>query len=115
MKDVRASRIAAGFFMVALPGILLAGGARSGAWSLPGAGHFSSCSRPVTSSPEIHRADRILLATEKRDLMAHDSWAWPILEGVEPLSEPIVPWSPEVSMERFLHRFIELAGGSHGA
>ena len=70
---------------------------------------------PEDPSPEIHRADRILLATEKRDLMAHDSWAWPILEGVEPLSEPIVPWSPEVSMERFLHRFIELAGGSHGA
>ena len=66
-------------------------------------------------SAPVRTADRILLATEKRDLMAHDSWAWPILEGIEPLSEPIVPWSPEVSMERFLHRFIELAGGSHGA
>ena len=52
MKDFLTSRIAAGFFMIVIPGILLAGGARAGAWSLPGAGNFSSCSRPVTSSPE---------------------------------------------------------------
>ena len=52
MKDFLASRIAAGFFAIVLPGILMAGGARAGAWSLSGSGHFSSCSRASTLSPE---------------------------------------------------------------
>ena len=68
---------------------------------------------PEEMSAPVRLADRVLLATEKRDLMAHDPWAWPILEGVEPLSEQIVPWSPEVSMERFLQRFAELGGAVH--
>lgn len=70
---------------------------------------------PEEMSAPVRTADRILLATEKRDLMAHDPWVWPILEGVEPLSEQIVPWSPEVSMERFLQRFAELGGAVHAA
>ncbi|MDA8150398.1 MAG: HD family hydrolase, partial [Nitrospiraceae bacterium] len=70
---------------------------------------------PEEMSAPVRTADRILLATEKRDLMAHDPWAWPILEGVEPLSEQIVPWSPEVSMEKFLQRFAELGGAVHAA
>lgn len=49
---------------------------------------------PEEPSPEIHRADRILLATEKRDLMPEDSFEWPILEGIEPLSDRIYYCSP---------------------
>ncbi|WP_053764694.1 hypothetical protein [Leptospirillum ferriphilum] len=67
---------------------------------------------PEESSPEIHRADRILLATEKRELMPEDSFDWPILEGVEPLPDRITSWTtPERSMAMFLRRFQELGGG----
>ena len=66
-------------------------------------------------SDPVHLADRILLATEKRDLMAHDPWAWPCLSEIEPLPEKIVPWSPEIAMKLFLYRFSELAGVAHEA
>ena len=52
MRFLSSSRIAAGLFMLAIPGILLAGTVEAGAWPFSGAGRFSSCSRPVTSSPE---------------------------------------------------------------
>lgn len=64
---------------------------------------------PEEMSPPVHQADRILLATEKRDLMPDDRTPWPILEGVEPLPERIVPWTPERSMGLFLRRFAELS------
>ena len=64
---------------------------------------------PEEMSPTVHRADRILLATEKRDLMPDDGTPWPILEGIEPLPERIVPWTPERSMGLFLRRFAELS------
>ena len=51
MKVLSSSRIAAGLFMLAIPGILLAGGAQASAWSFSGSG--SMCSRPVTASPEF--------------------------------------------------------------
>ncbi len=52
MRALSSSWIAAGFFMLAIPGILLAGGAHAGAWSFPGSGGMFSCSREVSSSPE---------------------------------------------------------------
>lgn len=64
---------------------------------------------PEEMSPEVHRADRILLATEKRDLMPDDRCPWPILEGVSPLPDRIAPWTPERSMGLFLRRFAELS------
>ncbi|OOH77740.1 hypothetical protein [Leptospirillum ferriphilum] len=67
---------------------------------------------PETLSREVHLADRILLATEKRDLMPVDPVPWDILEGVEPLSDPIDPWSSVRAMGLFLHRFRKLTG--HG-
>ena len=69
---------------------------------------------PGEMSGPVRRADRVLLATEKRDLMPPDPRDWPILEGIVPLPEPIVSWAPPVAMERFLHRFAEL-GGDHAA
>ena len=63
---------------------------------------------PEEPSPEIHRADRVLLATEKRDLMPEDSFEWPILEGVEPLPDRIEPWTSARAMGMFLRRFEEL-------
>ena len=52
MKFLSSSRIAAGVFMLALPGILPAGDAQAGAWSFPGSGRMFSCSREVSASPE---------------------------------------------------------------
>ncbi|MGL3709475.1 HD family hydrolase [Leptospirillum ferriphilum] len=63
---------------------------------------------PDKMSAFVHQADRVLLATEKRDLMAHDPWPWPILDGIEPLPDRIVPWSGEIAMKLFLYRFEEL-------
>jgi hypothetical protein len=63
---------------------------------------------PEEMSAPVRLADRILLATEKRDLMPHDPCEWPILEGIEPLPNPIVPWSPDLAIQLFLYRFAEL-------
>jgi hypothetical protein len=48
----------------------------------------------------IHRADTTLLATEARDLVR--GWK---PDGIEPLAERIVPWSPERAEVIFLRAF----------
>jgi len=53
----------------------------------------------------IHKADRILLITEERDLMAmqpHQPPGWP-----EPLRDPIVPWAIETARVAFIRWFEE--------
>jgi 5'-nucleotidase len=57
--------------------------------------------------PEIKRADRALLATERR-IFSAESWHWPELEGVEPLDIEITPWSPDEAAAAFAARFAEL-------
>lgn len=54
----------------------------------------------------VKRADKILLATEARDLMSplHHDWRQP----VQPLPFTIVSWSPEKAKEEFLQRFNRL-------
>ena len=44
--------------------------------------------------PEIKRADRALLATERRAFSA-ESWHWPELDGVEPLDLELEAWAPD--------------------
>ena len=56
----------------------------------------------------IHWADLRLLATEKRDLLGGDE-SWRLLEGVRPLADVIVPWSPEAARTAFLSRYRLLA------
>jgi uncharacterized protein len=56
---------------------------------------------------EIKRADRALLATERR-IFSAESWHWPELEGVEPLDLEITPWSPDEAAKAFAERFAEL-------
>jgi hypothetical protein len=58
--------------------------------------------------PEIKRADRRLLATERRAFSA-ESWHWPELEGVEPLDLELEAWPPDRAAEEFAARFAELA------
>jgi hypothetical protein len=60
--------------------------------------------------PTIKRADLVLLATEKRDVMGsgpHDSeWQW-----LPPARrEPITPWSPTSARERFLAAWCACGG-----
>jgi uncharacterized protein len=59
--------------------------------------------------PEIKRADRALLATERR-VFSGESWHWPELDGVEPLDLELSAWSPEEAARVFRERFAELDG-----
>jgi uncharacterized protein len=57
--------------------------------------------------PEIKRADRALLATERRAFSA-ESWHWPELDGVEPLDLELEAWSPDDAERAFARRYAEL-------
>jgi len=57
--------------------------------------------------PEIKRADRALLATERRALSA-ENWHWPELDGVEPLELELTAWAPDEAARAFSARFAEL-------
>jgi uncharacterized protein len=57
--------------------------------------------------PEIRRADRALLATERRAFSA-ESWHWPELEGVEPLDLELAAWPPDEAARAFAERYTEL-------
>lgn len=63
---------------------------------------------------EVKRVDKILLVTEKRDLFSQDRVMclnkMDDAEGVQPLPEKIVPWTPEQAKRAFLMRFYELTG-----
>lgn len=50
----------------------------------------------------IKRADLVLLATERRDLMPADKTEWPILAGVAPLQERIRPLPPAEAVAAFM-------------
>jgi uncharacterized protein len=57
--------------------------------------------------PEIKRADRALLATERR-AFSDEAWHWPELEGVEPLELELTAWPPDEAARTFAERFAEL-------
>jgi len=57
--------------------------------------------------PEIKRADRALLATERRAFSAA-SWHWPELDGVEPLDLHLEAWPPDEAARAFAARFAEI-------
>lgn len=64
---------------------------------------------------EVKRADLVLLATEKRDLMPRDSAGqWPIIRGVAMLPQTITPWTPEQARDAFLDRFYQIEAGAKG-
>lgn len=58
----------------------------------------------------VHQADLVLLATERRDLMPSDLFAWPVLVGVEPIVAAIHPMSSGWAYAEFMHRYRLLAG-----
>jgi 5'-deoxynucleotidase YfbR-like HD superfamily hydrolase len=57
--------------------------------------------------PEIKRADRALLATERR-AFSEETWHWPELEGVEPLDLALPAWPPDEAARAFAQRYAEL-------
>lgn len=59
---------------------------------------------------DVKRADNILLATERRDLMnpVVSKAEWSFLPA--PMKETIIPWSPEEAKSKFLDRFYTLKG-----
>jgi len=65
---------------------------------------------PETPSPEIKRADLVLLATEKRDLFPDEIDHWPCISGIEAMPERIRPLSPGKAREQFLDRYKRLRG-----
>lgn len=62
---------------------------------------------PEAEPPSVKQADNELLFTEKRDLFpaGGPAWGW----SVDPLPEPIDPWTPEAAEAAFLDRFDVLA------
>lgn len=63
---------------------------------------------PAQMTPEVKRADLILLATERRDLMPADDTPWPILEGIIPLERKIAATHAGRSQALFIKRWVEL-------
>ncbi|MDH4764320.1 phosphohydrolase [Pseudomonas sp. CBMAI 2609] len=55
----------------------------------------------------IKVADLVLMATERRDLLPPGP-PWPLLEGIQPLPNRIVPWPPAFARLAFKRRFKQL-------
>ena len=57
---------------------------------------------------EVKYADLQALGMEKRDLMAHDSSGWPVLDGVEIPTDPIDPLPPVEAFNLFMETYDNL-------
>lgn len=64
---------------------------------------------PHKMPDRVLEADIKLLATERRDLMPPNG-EWTILDGIEPLPEPLRTWSPPKTREAFQSEFNKLFG-----
>jgi 5'-nucleotidase len=63
--------------------------------------------------PEIKRADRALLATERR-AFSSESWRWPELDGVAPLDLELTAWPPDEAARAFAARYADLDARRRG-
>lgn len=63
---------------------------------------------PEAQSYPVTIADRIMLATERRDLMPEDAAEWPVLQGVTPMSAPIRAVMNHHAKSLFMHRLLEV-------
>jgi hypothetical protein len=66
---------------------------------------------PDSCSPEVTCIDRVLLATERRDLIPPDDTEWPGLAGVVPCPERVKPADMEDMRRAFLELYWELRKG----
>jgi 5'-deoxynucleotidase YfbR-like HD superfamily hydrolase len=62
------------------------------------------------SHADIRHADLVMLATERRDLMAPSMEQWPLLDGIFARAATITPLMPQAAEALFIKRFKELAG-----
>ncbi|UNC12886.1 metal-dependent phosphohydrolase [Acidiphilium multivorum] len=60
---------------------------------------------------DVWKADKIMLATEGRDLMPLSGEEWATIAGEQPLPALIRPWSPGYARDRFLDLYHELQSG----
>lgn len=65
-------------------------------------------SLPFVLPEEVHQADQVALATERRDLLQHCLTPWPALEGVEPHTETIEPLPPGKACDAFIERYLDV-------
>lgn len=63
---------------------------------------------PDEQSPEVTEADRIMLATERRDLMPKDAADWPVLAGIRPLDKRLIAINSNRAESLFMERFLEV-------
>lgn len=67
---------------------------------------------PLKMPASVKRADLVLLATERRDLLCEQALPWVVLDGVDPLPEVIDPWPAGCARAEFVMRYRELARGA---
>lgn len=67
---------------------------------------------PYPFPDEVKRADLIMLATEKRDLLPCTQPEWEYPQGICPCNLKISPESPTVARVMFMARYLELMGKS---
>lgn len=79
--------------------------------------HIAVCDRfgiPYTIPDEVHRADMIMLATERRDLMPADGELWSCLTGIDPIAATLNPLPPDRAKALWLDTFEALGGNLKG-
>lgn len=64
---------------------------------------------------EVKHADLVLLATERRDLLARDGRLWDSLDNIVPMMDRIDPWDPPQARARFLERYAAIAVQAYNA
>lgn len=69
---------------------------------------FARFNLPAVLPDCVKHADRVLLATEKRDLMPANRDTWTDLSGIEPMPMQIIPMSAEIARQKFFERFVDL-------
>lgn len=65
---------------------------------------------PQELPPAVKRADLVMLATEKRDLLPNHPEPWPSLANVQPDPHPVLPISPDLASFLWLETFQTLRG-----
>lgn len=68
----------------------------------------------VELHPSIKWADRVALATEKRDLMPNSTEPWAYLDGVIPVPVGIWPMMPEQAKIAFMEAFAKIKESKNG-
>lgn len=63
---------------------------------------------PMPMPESVRHADLVLLATERRDLMADPPYRWISTENIDPLPDRITPLGPMSARMQFMQRFKEM-------